>query len=191
MWLCVGGAQLSNLAVQMVAAAWGGCDIEKVGAAGRTQAYVIGHTNSLRRFWLTIGVGWAILPILLTAAHAWEFSPTPICTLSHTEAQADVAVTYDPLTRLYAIDITTPQGWPDAPAFSIQFSRAATISTNRHSVTGNTLRVADVGFGNVLDGIAAGGTATAFTQTAATRFALDGAAEPVQRFRDCLRAPAV
>ncbi|MEM8579056.1 MAG: hypothetical protein AAGF60_14500 [Pseudomonadota bacterium] len=135
---------------------------------------------------------WLFLTLLLAApAHAWEFSPTPICTLSYNEAEADVVVTYDPATRLYAIAITTPQGWPDAPAFSIRFSRASTISSARHSVTGNTIRVEDVGFGNVLSGIEAGGTATAFTQTAAATFSLKGAAEPVQRFRDCIRAPSV
>lgn len=131
--------------------------------------------------------------LLATQAHAWDFSPTPICTLSNTEGAAEVEVTYDHATRLYAIAITSPDGWPDAPAFSIRFdgARPGTISTARHRVEGQTLRVEDVGFGNVLDGLEFNRVATAFTQTAAVPFSLDGAAEPVRRFRDCLKAPAV
>ena len=123
-------------------------------------------------------------------AHAWEFTPTPICTLSHAEAHAEVKVTYDHATTLYAIAVTSVEGWPGAAAFSIWFDGAQpnTISTTRHSIDANTLTVTDSGFGNVLDGLEFNMTATAFTQTAAVSVSLDGAAGPVQQFRACASA---
>lgn len=129
--------------------------------------------------------------LLATPAHAWEFTPSPICTLSHTEAGADVQVTYDHSTGLYAIAVTSPDGWPGAPAFSIRFdgARPNTISTRNHQAIDQTLTVTDSGFGNVLDGLEFNETATAFTQTAAVTVSLAGAAEPVQRFRACATAP--
>ncbi|WP_299208488.1 hypothetical protein [uncultured Tateyamaria sp.] len=131
------------------------------------------------------------LIFLTTPALAWEFTPTPICTLSHTEPTVDIAVTYDHATHLYAIAVTSPDGWPDAAAFSIRFDGAQpnTISTTRHSTEANTLIVTDVGFGNVLDGLEFNATATAFTQTAAVTVSLMGAAPEVQKFRACATAP--
>lgn len=133
------------------------------------------------------------LALLASPAHAWEFTPPPICTLSHSEASADVTLTYDHTTALYAINVTAPDGWPNAPAFSIRFDGAQpnTISTTRHASTGNTLTVSDRGFGNVLDGLQFNQTATAFTDTSAVTVSLDGAAEPVEQFRACTAAPAV
>lgn len=126
-----------------------------------------------------------------TPAFAWEYTPTPICTLLHNEEGATVEVTYDHATALYAIAVTSPDGWPGAPAFSIRFdgARPNTISTTRHQTQANTLTVTDTGFGNVLDGLEFNATATAFTQTAAVTVSLDGAAGPVQRFRACTKAP--
>ena len=116
----------------------------------------------------------------------------PICTLSHSEDSAEVTVTYDPATALYAIAVTTATGWPDAPAFSIRFdgARPLTISTTRHSISGQTLTVTDRGFGNVLGGLEFNSSATAFTQAAEVTVSLDGAASPVQQFRACTKAPA-
>ncbi|MEO0938323.1 MAG: hypothetical protein AAFY38_09225 [Pseudomonadota bacterium] len=133
----------------------------------------------------------AFLLLTATPALAWEFSPTPICTLTHTEGPAEITVTYDHGTQLYAVAITSPDGWPDASAFSIRFDgpRPNTISTARHQTEGNTLTVTDTGFGNVLDGLEFNRSTTAFTQTAAVTFSLDGAAEQVARFRDCTKAP--
>ncbi|MEO0744032.1 MAG: hypothetical protein AAFY49_01670 [Pseudomonadota bacterium] len=132
----------------------------------------------------------ATLLLLAAPAHAWEFSPTPICTLTHAEGTADMTVTYDHATQLYAIAVTSAEGWPGAPAFSIRFDGAQpnTISTTRHSTDANTLTVTDSGFGNVLDGLEFNSTATAFTQTAAVTMSLDGAAGPVQQFRACASA---
>ncbi|WP_415922021.1 hypothetical protein [Tateyamaria sp. SN6-1] len=131
-----------------------------------------------------------LLALMSGPVYAWEFTPTPRCTLFHAEEGAEVAVTYDHATALYAISVTTEQGWPAAPAFSIRFDGPApnTISTTRHGVRGQTLTVTDAGFGNVLDGIEFNRTATAFTQTAAVTVSLDGAAEPVQAFRACASA---
>ncbi|MEX0309027.1 MAG: hypothetical protein AB3N17_02155 [Tateyamaria sp.] len=131
------------------------------------------------------------LTLFATQAQAWEFAPTPICTLTHVEDAASVTVTYDHATRLYAIAVTSPDGWPSAPAFSIRFDGAqpGIISTSRHATRGTTLTVSDVGFGNVLDGLEFNSTATAFTQTAAVTVSLDGAAPEVQKFRACATTP--
>ncbi|WP_147107307.1 hypothetical protein [Tateyamaria sp. syn59] len=131
--------------------------------------------------------------LLASPAHAWDFSPSPICTLSHQEEAAEITVTYDHATRLYAIAVTNTDGWPSAPAFSIRFDGAQpnTISTTRHITTGQTLTVTDAGFGNVLDGLEFNSTATAFTQTAAVTVSLTGAAPEVQKFRACTATPIV
>ncbi|KIC50137.1 hypothetical protein [Tateyamaria sp. ANG-S1] len=131
------------------------------------------------------------LALLTTPAHAWDFTPSPICTLAHIENTAEMTITYDHTTRLYAIAVTNSDGWPAAPAFSIRFDgpRPGTISTTRHETDGPTLTVSDIGFGNVLDGLEFNTTATAFTQTAAVTVSLDGAAPEVQKFRACAMAP--
>ncbi len=131
------------------------------------------------------------LLVLAAPAYAWEFSATPICTLSHTETTTDVTLTYDHTTGLYAIAVTSPAGWPQAPSFSMRFDGPSpnTISTTRHSVSGNTLSVTDTGFGNVLDGLEFNETATAFTATSAATVSLEGATGPVQDFRACTVTP--
>lgn len=135
----------------------------------------------------------SLIALLLTAlpATAWEFTPNPICTLDHAEPGTTVKLTYDHATALYAIAVTSDQGWPAASVFSIRFDGAQPniISTARHQTEGATLTVTDSGFGNVLDGLQYNATATAFTATAAVTVALDGAAEPVERFRACTQAP--
>ncbi|WP_299589752.1 hypothetical protein [uncultured Tateyamaria sp.] len=130
--------------------------------------------------------------LLPGVAHAGDFTPTPVCTLSHSENAADVRVTYDHSSRLYAIAIKSAGGWPAASAFSIRFDGPApnVISTTRHQSDGQTLTVTDAGFGNVLNGLEFNTAATAFTQTAAVRVSLDGARAPVQAFRACATAPA-
>lgn len=133
------------------------------------------------------------LLLIATPVGAWEFSATPICTLSHEEAETQISVTYDHATALYAIALTTPDGWPDSPVFSIRFDgpRSNVISTPRHNVSGDTLTVRDTGFGNVLDGLEFNQSATAFTDTAARSVSLEGAGEPVQAFRACTKSPSV
>lgn len=134
-----------------------------------------------------------ILGLLISPAPllAWDFAPSPICTLSHSEGGSDVTVTYDHGTKLYAIAVSSPDGWPAAPGFSIRFdgARPNIISTTRHRVTGSRLTVTDSGFGNVLDGLEFNKSATAYTETASITVSLDGAAMPVQAFRACAKAP--
>jgi hypothetical protein len=145
----------------------------------------------LRRTALKSGFFFAFVHLAALPAHAWDFTPTPLCTLTHTEPEAAIKLTYDHATAVYTIAVTLPQGWPDAPAFSMRFDgpRPGIISTTRHRTEGTTLTVSDSGFGNVLDGLQFNTTATAFTSTAAVTVSLDGAAEPVERFRACATAP--
>jgi hypothetical protein len=135
----------------------------------------------------------SLIALLLTAlpATAWEFTPNPVCTLDHAQADVAVKLTYDHTTQIYAIAITRAQGWPDAPVFSMRFDggQPLTISTTRHKIAGNTVTATDTGFGNVLNGLEFNRAATAFTATSAATFSLDGAAEPVERFRNCTTIP--
>lgn len=128
---------------------------------------------------------------LTTPATAWEFSPVPVCTLSHATDEASLTVTYDGLaTQPYAIAITGP-GVAPAPVFGIRFAGGTglTITTDRHIVEGNTVTVTDRGFGNVLNGIEFSETATALLGDTAISFPLDGADDPMQAFRTCIAAP--
>lgn len=131
-----------------------------------------------------------------TPAFGWEFSPTPVCTLSDRTAEASISVTYDPRqSEPYAISVSRQMPWPDGAIFAFVFegSRSLTITTNRHSLSenGRTLTVTDRGFGNVLDGLEFNRTATALLQDIAVAFPLDGAAPEVQAFRACADAPSV
>jgi hypothetical protein len=132
--------------------------------------------------------------LLAGPLHAWEFSADPLCTLSHATEEAAVVVTHDPAIPEYAITMTRAGApWPEGRVFAIRFDgpRGLTISTTRHSLGagGRALTVTDRGFGNVLDGLQFNDTATALLGDAAVAFPLDGAAEPVARFRACVAAP--
>ena len=138
-----------------------------------------------------------VLALLLLAApaRAWEFSPDPICTLTHDTGAAAVRVTHDPRIPEYAITLTLAEGaWPDGPIFAIRFdgARGLTISTTRHVLGqgGAALTVTDRGFGNVLDGLQFNDTATALLGDRAVPVPLDGAAGPVAAFRACTEALA-
>lgn len=124
--------------------------------------------------------------LLAGPAFAWEFSTTPICTLSYAKA-AQVEVTYDDRLPEYAIHITWPPGWTDAPVFALRFEgpRGGTISTDRHTIEGNTLTVRDKGFGNVLYGLQFNNRAVAVLGDQEVAIDLTGAADPVQEFRGC------
>ncbi len=140
-----------------------------------------------------------ILPVFLalpvSPALGWEFSPHPVCTLSHEGAEAAVELTYDPReAEPYAITLTR-QGalWPPGPVFMMTFEGALglTIGTDRHEISGGgaSLTVTDRGFGNVLDGLEAGDRAVARLDDASVTVLLDGAAGPVAAFRACAIAP--
>ncbi|MEO0702743.1 MAG: excinuclease ABC subunit B [Pseudomonadota bacterium] len=133
------------------------------------------------------------LTLLAAPAHAWEFSPDPVCTLSHATPDADVAVTYDPASQEYAITLTRAETpWPTGIIFEIRFSgpRTLTISTTRHELSedGRALTVRDRGFGNVLNGIEFNTTATAIINGPVISVPLTGAAPEVQKFRACAEA---
>jgi hypothetical protein len=138
----------------------------------------------------------AALVLLLAAApaRAWEFTPVPVCTLSHETAEASVAVTWDPREQEpFAIRIARTDPWPEGPVFSIEYAgpRPLTISTSRHALSdgGAAITVTDRGFGNVLDGLEFNATATAVLGGTRVPFPLDDAAGPVRDFRACTEAP--
>jgi hypothetical protein len=133
--------------------------------------------------------------IMTTSSFGWEFTPQPVCTLSHASKSGGVVVTYDPsLPQPYAIAVTGVAPWPDAPVFSMRFDGPSglTIATNRQKLSdgGRTLTVIDTGFGNVLDGLEFNNTATALAGDVAVPFSLAGAAPEVQAFRACVVAPS-
>ena len=140
-----------------------------------------------------------LLPVLLVIAASpalgWEFTPHPVCTLTHDGAEAAVEVTYDPRqAEPYAIALTRPEAaWPEAPVFTMTFegARGLSIGTDRHRIDagGTVLVVTDRGFGNVLDGLERGDRAVARLADAAVTIPLAGAAGPVAAFRACAVAP--
>jgi hypothetical protein len=136
----------------------------------------------------------ALLLVLATPAAAWEFTPSPVCTLSHETAEAALEITYDPSrAEPYAIAIRRAVPWPEGPVFAIRYAgaRSLTIQTTRHQLSADrrTLTVTDRGFGNVLDGIGLNDTATAMLAGAEVVFPLDGARAPLAAFRDCRPVP--
>lgn len=137
----------------------------------------------------TVAFAFALLTAPLSAA-AWEFSPVPICTLFHQDADVAVMVTYDPATGEYAIQLSREGGWPDAAVFSMRFEgqRGLTISTTRHVIEAEdtrTLTVRDRGFGNVLNGLNFNQRAVAVLGDLEVHVSLDGAAPAVEEFRAC------
>lgn len=136
-----------------------------------------------------------IVGLLAGPAQAWTFSASPVCTLSHSEAELDVVVTYDPRKQApYAISATGSNPWPDEPVFGIEFrgGRTLTITTPEHGLSqgGRTLTVTDRGFGNVLTGLEFNSVASFFTGNARKDVSLVGAAGPVQEFRACTTQPS-
>jgi hypothetical protein len=139
----------------------------------------------------------AIALLLFTSpALAWDFTPTPICTLFEDTGDLSIRVTYDPSqSEPYAISLTRPDApWPSTDSFGLRFDgpAALAIGTSRHrlSADGRTLTVSDTGFGNVLDGLALNGTATALAGATQIPFDLAGARPAVEAFRACGVVPS-
>jgi len=129
---------------------------------------------------------------LTTPAFSWEFSPSPVCTVSHTDANGTIELTYDPiLTDPYAIAVTGTATWTTNTIFGLRFEgdNTLTITTDRHRVDGETLIVRDRSFGNVLNGLEFSESVTAFVGVTDVAFPLDGAAPEIVRFRACLATP--
>jgi hypothetical protein len=130
------------------------------------------------------------LLLLTTPAHAWEFTPSPVCTLTDTQDTGTLTVTYDASLPEYAIEITLENGtWPEAPAFGLAFAGgdALSIGTNRPMISGDgrTLTVKDRGFGNVLNGLEFNTRAYAMADDFTVGFDLTGIKEAITAFRDC------
>jgi hypothetical protein len=139
----------------------------------------------------------ALIAFLLFAApaQAWDFFPTPVCTIAEDTPSLSIRVTYDPSQpQPYAIALTSPDAWPATETFSLRFDgpAAMTIGTDRHqlSTDGRTLIVTDTGFGNVLDGLAFNVTATALAGATEMPFDLTGARPAVEAFRACGEVPS-
>jgi hypothetical protein len=138
----------------------------------------------------------ALLLLAAAPAHAWTFTPVPLCTVTHDAAEGMVRVTHDPRQPApYAITVTAPAPWPAAPSFAIRFDGpfGQTLATTRHSLSedGLAVTVNDSGFGNVLDGLEFNATATAISGDTALTLSLDGAAPAIAAFRACATAPSV
>lgn len=135
-----------------------------------------------------------ILTLLPLPAFAWEFSPDPICTLSHQTGDAEIIVTYDASLPEYAVHITRQNGtWDAAPSFRMAFGggREVEIGTTRHSLStdGTTLSVRDRGFGNVLDGLEFNENVVSTSGGTSVIANLTDAAPAVQAFRACPTEP--
>lgn len=132
---------------------------------------------------------------LATPALAWEFFPGPPCLLTHARSDAAVALTYDPNKPIYTITVTRGVAWPDADLFTMRFDgpQGRQIGTDRHRLSPDrlSLTVSDVGFGNVLDGLQFNFQTTAKAGAAEVGFSLDGASEPVAKFRACAAIPGL
>lgn len=123
---------------------------------------------------------------------AWQMRDTPICTLSHTGAEAEIVITYDPRLPEYRLVVTLdPDKWDNSPTFGMVFNgpRSLRIGTDRHQLSADRhdLSVADRGFGNVLDGLEFNDRAIAATAGTSVNFDLTDAAPAVRAFRDCAR----
>ena len=136
--------------------------------------------------------------LISTSATAWEASQVgPLCLLTHETETGAVRVSHDPRNALpYAIQLRRLNDtWDGAPVFSIRFEGPGqlTISTDRHRLANNNSEViaADTGFGNVLLGLEANHTATAFLGDQHLAFPLAGAAPEVAKFRACAERPSV
>ena len=127
-------------------------------------------------------------------ALAWEFSPDPICTLTHQTDAAEIAITFDAALPEYALFITLrTDTWTEHPTFEMTFTdgRDLAIGTTRHSLSadGATLTVRDRGFGNVLDGIEFNNRLTAQSGPVSIAAQTDTAKEALRAFRACPQDP--
>lgn len=130
------------------------------------------------------------LILLASPAAAWEFSSSPICTLTNISDAGRVTVTYDASLPEYTITITLLEGtWPDDPTFAMAFAGSMPIGiqtdTHARSADGRSLTVTDSGFGNVLNGLEFNTRAYAASGDITVGIALDGIGPAISAFRDC------
>ena len=131
--------------------------------------------------------------LLAGPATAWEFTPGTPCLLTHDAGSVQVELTYDPSAPLYTIAITRDVPWQPAPSFEMRFIGpfGLSIGTDRHRLSneGRTVSVADVGFGNVLNGMQFNTAVTATLGQQSVTLPLNGAEAPVEKFRACDEIP--
>lgn len=128
--------------------------------------------------------------LLASPAAAWEFSASPICTLTDTSEAGEMTVTYDPAITEYTITVTLPDGtWPDAASFGMAFAndRPISIQTDQHIISsdGRSITVKDRGFGNVLNGLEFNTRAYAMLGDTTVGIDLTGIGPAITAFRDC------
>ncbi|EBA13152.1 hypothetical protein [Roseobacter sp. CCS2] len=128
--------------------------------------------------------------LLASPAAAWEFSASPICTLTDTSAAGDITVTYDPAMTEYAVTVTLPEGqWPSDLTFGMAFAndRPLSIQTDRHVISpdGRSITVKDRGFGNVLNGLEFNTRAYAMLGDTTVGFDLTDIGPAITAFRNC------
>lgn len=130
------------------------------------------------------------LCLLAAPASAWEFTATPVCTITHETPDLALRISFDPAQpQPYAIALTRPTAWEQTESFGLRFEgpAAMTIGTGRHQLSsdGKTLTVSDTGFDNVLDGLAYNARGTALAGATEVPFDLTGARPAVEAFRAC------
>lgn len=132
----------------------------------------------------------ALLALLPLRAAAWEFSPDPLCTLTHQAETAEIVITKDVTVPEYTLTVMLRSGaWPDAPVFFMDYPNGVgpDISTNRHTLSADraTLIVRDRGFENVLIGLEENGIL--YASSGGLRVTADVAMAfgAVQEFRAC------
>ncbi|MDZ4085587.1 MAG: excinuclease ABC subunit B [Tabrizicola sp.] len=130
------------------------------------------------------------LCLLAAPASAWEFTATPVCTITHETPDLALRITFDPAQpQPYSIALTRPIPWETTETFGLRFDgpAAMTIGTGRHQLSrdGMTLTVSDTGFDNVLDGLAYNARGTALAGATEVPFDLTGARPAVEAFRAC------
>lgn len=137
---------------------------------------------------MRIALIFAMMPL---PSLAWEFSPDPICTLTHSAPDADIVITYNVDLPEYTLHIILRGGvWADTDTFQLIFGggRGGAIGTTQQAISGDgtTLTVRDSGFGNVLDGLEFNRRMGVVTD-AQMMFdvALDDAVPAVRAFRAC------
>jgi hypothetical protein len=128
--------------------------------------------------------------LLASSAAAWEFSASPICTLTDTSDAGTMTVTYDPEITEYTITVTLADDkWPAAETFGMAFAsdKPINIQTDRYvlSADSRSLTVTDRGFGNVLNGLEFNTRAYAILGDTTVGFSLDGIDPAIQAFRAC------
>ena len=128
--------------------------------------------------------------LFASPAAAWEFSASPICTLTDTSEVGVITVTYDPAITEYTITVTLPDGrWADDPVFGMAFANDSPINiqTDQHSVSsdGRSITVKDRGFGNVLNGLEFNSRAYAILGDTTVGIDLTGIGPAITAFRDC------